>query len=87
MTFEFRKGKMILHHPGGKDTTTYTLKGEDKAGNTLTLEVAGKDDASSEGTVGLEGDKLTLKMGDEVTVLNRISKREFKKRHEQGKTR
>lgn len=82
MTFEFQKGKMIVHGPPGNKAVNppdlYTVKGEDKTSNTLTLEWQG---GKPESTATIMGDQLTLKRQSGTIVFNRISQGAFAKRH------
>ena len=88
--FEIRNGTMTLHGPPGNlaenPPTPFTIKQQGSAGKSLVLEF--EDDEAGPQSASIEGDTLTMEMGEHMMVFSRMSDekfQEFAKRHEEAK--
>jgi len=88
--FEIRDGKMTIHGPPGNlaenPPSPFTIKQHGSAGKSLVLEFADGDGGASNAFI--EGDALTMSMGEHKMVFSRMSDekfREFAKFHEEQK--
>jgi Leucine-rich repeat (LRR) protein len=88
--FEIRDGKMTIHGPPGNlaenPPRPFTIKQRDNADKSLGLEFA--DDEGGPSSALIEGDTLTMGMGEQKMVFVRMSDEkfgEFAKLHEEAK--
>ena len=88
--FEIRNGKMTVHGPPGNladnPPSPFTIKQRDNADKSLVLELA--DDGGGSSSALIEGDTLTMCLGEQKMVFVRMSDEkfgEFAKLHEEAK--
>lgn len=80
MVCEIRLGEVHVHAIGQVKKSNYKITDVDPGKRTLTMMVQEEDGDPEVGTARIEGDQLTLKRNGETVILDRIDKKEFKKR-------
>ena len=88
LTFELKKGEILIHGPRRTTRLTYTVTFADKSTNTLLLDTReeGAEQAVSS-TLFIDGDRLTMDEAKGTTIVDRIDEAAFQKRMEEARKR